>query len=829
MIILTFENRMQKIELLKSQMEQEQIAHEKDINILKEKIVALNASNERLLKLNEKLNSQMKGKNSLFRNKEKIYPELIESVHDIMYQISSEGTFTFISSTVKERLGFVENEIIGRHFTDLVLPAYKESLHTSYNRMINERIPTTYYEFPVRAKNGNIIWIGQTSRLIENNNLVAVARDITDRKIAEDSLNITKSRFASLIANLQKGILVEDENMKIILVNQLFCDIFKISDQPDTLIGRNITEIIKDDKNLFKEPENYLSETARILENKKLMVDEKLETEDGSILLRTFIPIFLENHFRGHLWEYTDITKQYNSQELIRKSEEKYRGILNSVEMGLVEVDNNQTIVRAYDRFCKMVGYSENELVGKNAKFLFLPDEYDKIISGQQLERLKGNSSSYELQLRKKDGSLMWTIISGVPILGDNGQVVGSMGIFYDINERKDLINELEKAQKIAEDARQFEKQFLANMSHEIRTPLNAIIGMTHLLFDTSPTAKQDEYLHILKTSADFLLNLVSDLLDMAKIESGKIEVQNNPFDLIGLLKTTKRLFEIKVENRPIEISLMIDERISENYIGDNIILNQILLNIIGNAEKFTEKGLIEITVKLKKQVDGFDWIEFRVEDTGNGIPTGEMDTVFQKFKQINAYDHKGMGLGLSIAKQLVDIQGGSISVKSEEGIGSTFIFVLPYKKSVEKVVSMDNTILGATQDLKSCRVLVAEDNITNQKYISKLLDKWEIKYVIANDGSKAVEQAQQQAFDIILMDIQMPNMDGNEAAVTIRNTENFNQMTPIIALTASAMPEQKKKAMDSGMNDFLTKPFVPNDLLNTLQLFMNTVKKNNY
>lgn len=567
---------MQKIEILKSQIERERIAHEKDINILKEKIVALNASNERLLRLNEKLTTQGKGENLWLENKEKRYPELIESIHDIMYQITSEGTFTFISSTVKERLGFVENEIIGRHFTDLVLPAYKESLFASYKKMITEKIPTTYYEFPVRAKNGKIIWIGQTSRLIENDNLVAVARDITDRKVAEDSLSITMSRFASLIANLQKGILVEDENKKIILVNQLFCDIFKISDQPDNLVGKTISEIIKDDKNLFKNSENYFSETARILHEKQLMVDEKLEMKNGNILLRTFIPIFLENHYRGHLWEYTDITKQYNSQELIRKSEEKYRGILNSVEMGLVEVDNNQIIIRAYDRFCKMVGYSENELVGKNAKTLFLPDEFDKIINGQQLERLKGNSSSYELQLRKKDGGLIWTIISGVPILGENGQVVGSMGIFYDINERKDLIIELEQAKKIAEDARQSERQFLANMSHEIRTPLNAIIGMTHLLFDTSPTAQQDEYLHILKTSANFLLNLVSDLLDMAKIESGKIEVQNNSFDLIGLLKTTKQLFQIKVENRPIEISLMIDERISGNYIGDNLILNSI-------------------------------------------------------------------------------------------------------------------------------------------------------------------------------------------------------------------------------------------------------------
>lgn len=816
---------MEEIELLSSQIDSQQKAHEQALNNLEAKIVELNASNQRLLNLNENLNSQLKEVTYKLKNKEKEYPDLIDPIQDIMYRISPEGNITFISSAVKEQIGYIEEEIIGRHFTDLVLPEYKELLVSAYKKMIEEKIETNYYEFPVRAKNGNIIWIGQTSRLLENDNLVAVARDISDRKIAEDSLSITKSRLVSLITNLQKGVLVEDENRKIVLVNKLFCTIFNISDVPDNLIGKSITDVAQERNYLFKESENYVLKVAKILDEKQIVVDEKLEMVNGRILLRNFIPIFLENQYRGHFWEYSDITQQYTSQELIRKSEEKYRGILNNVEMGLVEVDNDHIIIRAYDRFCKMVGYTEEELVGKNAKILFVPAQFDTVVSKQQIERLKGNSSTYELQLKRKDESLMWSIISGVPILGENGKVVGSMGIHYDINERKLLMNELEQAKQIAEDARQSERQFLANMSHEIRTPLNAIIGMTHLLFDTFPTTQQHEYLDILKTSADFLLGLVSDLLDMAKIESGKIEIQNNIFDLAGLLKTTKRLFQIKVENRPVEISLMIDERISGNYIGDNLILNQILLNIIGNAEKFTEEGIIEISVKLKKQLDGLDWIEFKVEDTGNGIPTGEMDTVFQKFKQINAYDHKGMGLGLSITKQLIDIQGGNISVKSEEGMGSTFIFILPYKKSETKVSSTNHTIQCASQDLKGCKILVAEDNITNQKYISSLLNKWQINYVIAVDGSKAVEQAQKQPFDIILMDIQMPNMDGNEAALIIRNTKNFNQNTPIIALTASAMPEQKIKAMESGMDDFLTKPFVPNNLLNTLQFYINSSK----
>ena len=814
---------MEEIELLNSQIERQQKTHEQVINDLEDKILALNASNQWLLSHNESLNRQLKDLKHKVKNKEKEYPDLIEPIQDIMYRISPEGFVTFISSSVQAHLGYIEEEIIGRHFTDLVLPEYSDFLVSAYIKMIEEKIETSYNEFPIKAKNGSTIWIGQTCRLLENGNLVAVARDISDRKIAEDSLNKTKSRFASLITNLQKGVLVEDEDGKIVLVNKLFCDIFDIPNLPANLIGKTISDVAHEGKYLFKESEKFALKIAKILDEKQIVVDEKLEMVDERILLRNFFPIFLENQYRGHFWEYSDITQQYISQELIRKSEEKYRGILNNVEMGLVEVDNDHIIIRAYDRFCKMVGYTEEELVGKNAKILFVPEEFDRVVSIQQIERLKGNSSTYELQLKRKDESLIWSIISGVPILGENGKVVGAMGIHYDINERKLLVEELEQAKQIAENAIQSEKQFLANMSHEIRTPLNAIIGMTHLLFDTSPSKQQQEYLDILKNSADFLLSLVSDLLDMAKIETGKMEVQNNPFDLVALLKNTQRFFQVKIDIRPVEISLMIDEHISGNYIGDNLILSKILSNIIGNAEKFTEKGSIGISVKSVKQWDELHWIEFKIEDTGIVMPDWDMDTVSQKIKQINAYDHKGMGLGLSITKQLVEILGGNISVKSEEEIGTTFIFTLPYKKLENIDLPAALKIQTAPKELNSCHILVAEDNVMNQKYISTLLNKWEINYVIAIDGSKAVEQAQKQLFDLILMDIQMPNIDGYEATYTIRNTKNLNQNTPIVALTASAMPEQKIKAMEVGMNDFVTKPFTPNNLLNIVQSFINS------
>ncbi len=822
---------MEEIELLRRRIEREQKARKQAEEILETKALELYEANKRLLNLNENLESKIAKGIAELQKTEQRYQELIESVQDIIYKISVDGVFTFVNPVVEKRLGYTESEIIGRNFIEFVLPEYRQNLMTYYYQMVENRLESTYNEFPVTTKSGEIVWIGQTVRLIEANNevieLVAVARDISDRKITEDSLRTTQTRLSTLITNLQKGVLVEDENRKIILVNQLFCEIFNLSANPEELIGMDCSQSAEWSKSLFENPDEFVAKINDILVKQEICVEEKLTLKDGRIFLRDYIPIFLEGVYRGHLWEYTDITKQHRSQEIIRKSEEKYRGIMNNMELGLMEVDENQTIIRAYDRFCEMVGYSEEELIGNNAQQLFIDEEFVKTLDNEHKERRKGRASSYELRLNKKDGSKVWTIVSGAPILDENGVLVGSMGIHYDITERKELEQELELAKQIAEDARQAEKQFLANMSHEIRTPLNAIIGMTHLLFDTRPNAQQYEYLDILKTSADFLLSLISDLLDMAKIEAGRIEVQNHPFDLVGLLRTNQRVFQIKLEGRPIELNLMIDARITGTYIGDDLILNQALLNIIGNSEKFTEEGSIDISVKLKKENEGISWIEFRIEDTGSGIAQEKLELIFQKFKQINSqgHKHKGTGLGLAITKQLVELQGGTITVKSEEGVGTTFTFTLPFQKSDTEIIQNINEINLAPSNVEGCKILVAEDNIMNQKYISSLLTKWNIDFTIALDGRKAVEQAQKHLFDVILMDIQMPNMDGYEATITIRNTKNPNQNTPIVALTASAMLDQKSKALSTGMNDFITKPFAPNNLLSVIQRYVKNTQ----
>ncbi len=817
----------EELELLKKRFERERKARIQAETILEQKALELFESNQNLLKLNQSLEIQINEKISELSLSERRYRQLVGSVQDIIYKVSPDGYFTFVNSVVEQRLGYTEEEILGKHFTELVVPEYHEELIGFYLNMITNGKESTYNEFPVYTKNHQLVWIGQTVRLVDEGNnvleLVAVARDITDRKNTEEQLKNTQIRLSTLISNMQSGILVEDENRKIILINQFLCDIFGIKGNPEEMVGVDCAVSMDALKHQFQDPEEFISQVNNLLSERKMFLNETVYMADKRILERSYIPIFLDNQYMGHLWQYNDVTEKYHAQEAIRKSEEKYRGIMNNMELGLLEVDNEQTIVRAYARFCEMVGYSAEELVGKNAQNLFLPEEFVQLIEEQQSLRKIGGSSSYEVPILHKNGDIIWTLISGAPIIGEDGVVTGSIGIHYDINERKKLEQELSLAKQIAEDARQAEKQFLANMSHEIRTPLNAIIGMAHLLFDTRPTPQQMEYLEILRSSADFLHSLISDLLDMAKIEAGKIEVHHKEFDLIGLLKTIQKVFEIKISARPIDVHVMIDSKINGSYIGDDLLLNQILLNLLGNADKFTEKGSISLSVRLVADDDENALLEFKVQDTGIGISPEKLGLIFQKFKQINHQGHKqkGTGLGLAITKELVELQGGSIRATSEEGVGSAFIFMLPYKKGQNMVIEPPKgSHFMERKDFENGHILVVEDNLMNQKYISSLLNKWERQFTVVSDGKQAVEKTQAQKFDIIFMDLQMPHMDGYEATIAIRSTKSQNQHIPIVALTASAMLDQKTKAIDVGMNDFLPKPFAPNQLFEMLQKY---------
>ncbi|MEO1259916.1 MAG: response regulator [Bacteroidota bacterium] len=636
-----------------------------------------------------------------------------------------------------------------------------------------------------------------------------------------DNREIAQTRLTNLITNLQAGILFENEKREVILTNQNFCDTLNIRLKPEQLIGQNLVGEEAKVKDIFSDAEGFLEGVDRTLKKRELVTGKFVELANGKILEWDFIPLFSGSRYLGHLWQFNDVTARRKAQQVIQESEEKYRGIIENMELGLLEVDLEHNILRPYKYFCEMLGYTAEELIGKNALELLVVEEYHDKMKTQDEIRLHGVSSVYEVQLKKKDGSLMWALISGAPINDNKGNIVGSIGVHYDLTDRKRLETDLAEAKHIADQARQTERQFLVNMSHEIRTPMNAVIGMTYLLGESDPTPVQKDFIDSLRFSADTLLGIIDNILDFSKIEAGELQFEEKKFNLKELLAALQQTFQFKVREKSVSVNMDFDPEIENLVIGDPHRLNQILTNLLGNASKFTDHGSIGIGARMLAHREGAYEIEFSVQDTGIGIPPRKLQEVFKNFKQADpqvARKYGGTGLGLTIVKQLVELQGGSIRVESKLEQGSTFSFVLSFKDSGIKISSLSQkSVLGANPSrhyLEQLNILVVEDNAMNQKLISKILESWKCQYEIVNNGKKAISITAANQYDIILMDIHMPEMGGVEAARNIRqDSKNPNQQTPIIALTAAALLEEKKRALNAGMDDFLTRPFSPSRL----------------
>jgi CheY-like chemotaxis protein/nitrogen-specific signal transduction histidine kinase len=362
---------------------------------------------------------------------------------------------------------------------------------------------------------------------------------------------------------------------------------------------------------------------------------------------------------------------------------------------------------------------------------------------------------------------------------------------------------------QIAEDAMKAKQQFLSNMSHEIRTPMNAIIGFTKVVLKTDLLEKQKEYLNAIKTSGDSLIVLINDILDLAKVDSGKMCFEQTPFKMSKHLASILHLFETKIEENNTELIVEYDQNIPEVLLGDPMRLRQIILNLMSNAVKFTSGGKISVSVHLLKEDKKKVTLEFAVADTGIGIPSDNIETIFENFQQASTGTSKmygGTGLGLAIAKQLVESQGGSIGVKSKINKGSIFSFIMSFQKTKANVIeNVDIQSLASETKIKNIKVLVAEDIALNQLLMKTLLDDFKFGCDIASNGKMAIEKLKDNRYDIILMDLQMPEMNGFEATSYIRNI--LNSDIPIIALTANVTTADLAKCKAIGMNDYISKP----------------------
>lgn len=461
------------------------------------------------------------------------------------------------------------------------------------------------------------------------------------------------------------------------------------------------------------------------------------------------------------------------------------------------------------------LGYRAKSLIGKHFFDFILPATLDQFKTNFQQSKKRAYTEKIEFQFLCKDRTFRFLEFNAINLKNKEG-LLGLILDCRDITQRKKDAEELLRLQKAKE-------QFLANISHEIRTPINGIAGIAGLLSQNQNLDERATYLHAIRHSAENLKVIINDILDIASIESGKLKFEKIAFNLIDLIPSLISTFTYQASEKNLALQYTIDESLNKVLLGDPVRLNQILINLISNAVKFTNAGSIVVTCKQIKEQKNTCIISISVKDTGVGIPNEKLTTIFESFSQADesvTRRYGGTGLGLTIAKQLTELQKGKIEVESKEHVGSVFTVTIPYGIGKAKRVSklpFQNKVDSKKFMLPNLRILLVEDNDINRLYAKSILETWKCKTDIAENGLIAIEKLKNNLYDAILMDVQMPVMDGYEATKVIRRMAHPVSSIPIIALTANATKIDVEKCLAAGMNDYLSKPFTPEDLYEKL------------
>jgi PAS domain S-box-containing protein len=605
------------------------------------------------------------------------------NISDALLTVNADGMIENANNGAGELFRCTQKQLIGRYTRDL-LPDWAALVEGDpASRAVNDTraLRTDGSRFPADV----------SLNLFEMNGLpyrIALVRDISARKLAELHLRQTTSRLAALIENMQAGILVEDEERRVVLTNQTFCDLFGVAAAPEDLLGQTYPQMARAAGELFDDREGYTRDIDTIFALRRTRVGDELPLRDGRVLERDFVPIYAGGAFYGVLWVYRDISA------------------------------------------------------------------------------------------RKRDEAV------------------------------------LRQAKEAAENASRLKSEFLANMSHEIRTPMNGVIGMTDLALETELTDEQREYLTLVKTSAQHLLAVINDILDFSKIEAGKLSIQAEPVVLAELFRLTVRTLDHRAQAKGLPLKLALAPELPEVALVDGGRVRQVLVNLIGNAIKFTTAGAITVTAD-REGCSEPDCLHVCVADTGIGIPRGKLEAVFDAFTQADGSitrRYGGTGLGLSISRRLVELMGGRIWVESTPGEGSRFHFTVrfePVEAGTGTAVSgagiPAGLVAGAGRPL---HVLLAEDNPVNQQVAHRLLERMGHRVTVVPDGVDCLVAWQAGGHDLILMDMMMPGMDGLETTRQIRSREDAGGgHIPIVAMTASVMPGDRERCLGAGMDGYVAKP----------------------
>jgi two-component system sensor histidine kinase/response regulator len=661
---------------------------------------------------------------------------------------------------------------------------------------------------------------------------LAIKEDVTEKKRMADELDAYRSsleqqvvvRTAELAAVVQEqNALFDSAGVGIILIRNM--TIVRCNHRLDEMFGYASGELVDQPVQCLYPTDISFQERLdqgipRLVRGETYVSEDRGLRKDGSQIWARSSAHLLDvtDPFRGLIVIIEDTSAERAMLDALRLAHEEQQAIFDSAAVGMALI-RNRTIVRSNIRMDELLGYEPGEQIGKPARIWYADDAtYDRVGKDGYAVVWGGDTDRRELQLMRKDGSVLWVRMSSRAI--DVSQPSkGVVVIIEDTTTERAAVQAIRKAQEMAEEAARIKADFLANMSHEIRTPMNAIMGMTHLVLKTELTTRQRQYLTKIQDASKHLLGIINDILDFSKIEAGKMSVEHIDFELDKVLDNVVNLIADRATAKGLELILDVASDVPNHLVGDPLRIGQVLINYANNAVKFTERGEIAIRVRATTETDHELLLHFSVQDTGQGIATEHQQNLFQSFQQADSSTTRrfgGTGLGLAIAKRLTELMGGMVGVESQPGKGSTFWFTARLGKGKE-----DARSLLPDPDLRGRRVLVVDDNDYAREVVADMLRSMTFVVGMAASGKAAVAEIQrasamQEPYEIVFLDWQMPGMDGIATAHEIRRMP-LSKLPHLIMITAHGREEVHKPADQAGIEDILTKPLNPSLLFDTV------------
>ncbi len=649
-----------------------------------------------------------------------------------------------------------------------------------------------------------------------------LAQDIAEKKLVQNKLDEQRTFFEDILNSIPSDIVVFDAEHRYLFLNPIA---IKNPALRKWMIGKRDEDYCEYMNRPLSIAQNRREKFNQIIATKKLTAwEEELITKDGEkeYHIRNMHPVLDEmGNVKLVIGYGINITERKLIEQQLEQKEKSYRDLFNYSQALICTHDLQGKILSVNPALCTTIGYSELELVN-NSLIDFIPEKDKPKFQPEYLDKILNEEKSGGLfRVVHKDGSILFLLYQNYRV-EEQGVEPYVIGFSQDITDRIRAEKELLIAKKMTEDSARAKEVFLANMSHEIRTPMHGIIGISDLLSRTKLDEEQENYLKLIIDSANNLVVIINDILDIEKIGSGKFEFEKVDFKIANKLNTTIKSFQYKAKEKGIELELRchFDKKLVVK--GDPYRLGQIMNNLISNALKFTKKGTITIDSSIEKGDKDAILLKCSVADTGIGINADKLSIIFDPFVQASsdtARKYGGTGLGLSICKSLIEMQGGKLFVESTEGVGTTFSFVIPYQHSAPMVLVHDSVPDKNDEVVFTYnRVLLAEDVEVNQFLAKVILESKGLKVDIANNGIEALAFLVQNDYDLILMDVQMPEMDGITATKKIRQMADTKKaLIPIIALTANALVGNEQEYYDIGMDVFVTKPFTAEKLFSVI------------